>query len=288
MKISVIIPCFNDADTIGAQLDALSQQSWPGQWEVIVSDNGSTDESMKVVEGYRQKLQNLTVVDSSDRQGSSHARNVAAEIATGEVLLFCDANDIVAPNWLETLGRAVAEHDFAACRLDTEKLNKPWQYKSWHNSQRDGLIKFNPPYLPFAGAGTLGVKRVIHEKVNGFDESVMKLVDVDYCWRIQLLGTKLHFVKDTAIYYRYPKKISSGFKQMFHIGENTVMLYKKYKINGMPDIPQPFKSGILAWVRFIMKLPALRSKAGFALVIRQLGLRLGRLFGSIKYRVLAL
>jgi glycosyltransferase involved in cell wall biosynthesis len=43
VQLSVIIPCYNGAETIAAQLEALAGQQWSGQWEVIVSDNGSTD-----------------------------------------------------------------------------------------------------------------------------------------------------------------------------------------------------------------------------------------------------
>lgn len=53
MKLSVIIPCFNAANTIAVQLEALAQKHWCESWEVIVSDNGSTDETVAIVEQYQ-------------------------------------------------------------------------------------------------------------------------------------------------------------------------------------------------------------------------------------------
>jgi len=152
LKFSVIIPCFNAADTIAVQLEALAGQRWSEPWEVIISDNGSTDESLKIVERYKERLPNLHVVNSSDRQGAAHARNVATLAATGDAFLFCDADDEVAPGWLSVMAEAVSMHDFVICRLDTEKLNAPWLQKSWKNSQQDGPIHFYPPYLPLCGA----------------------------------------------------------------------------------------------------------------------------------------
>jgi len=75
MKLSVIIPCFNAATTV--QLEALAHQHWCEPWEVIVSNNGSTDETVAIVEQYQEKLSNLRIVDSSDQRGAAHARMLA-------------------------------------------------------------------------------------------------------------------------------------------------------------------------------------------------------------------
>ncbi|MCY7392121.1 MAG: glycosyltransferase, partial [Leptolyngbyaceae cyanobacterium CAN_BIN12] len=56
MKLSVILPCYNGAETIAVQLNALVQQQWSEDWEVIVVNNGSTDNSVEIVEEYRDRL----------------------------------------------------------------------------------------------------------------------------------------------------------------------------------------------------------------------------------------
>lgn len=82
IKLSVIIPCFNVANTLNAQLEALACQQWSEPWEIIVADNGSTDETVASARQYEQKLSNLRIVDASSRRGASHARNVGALAAT--------------------------------------------------------------------------------------------------------------------------------------------------------------------------------------------------------------
>jgi len=288
LKFSVIIPCFNAADTIAVQLEALANQHWSEPWEVIVSDNGSTDELLKIVERYRERLPGLRVVNSSDRRGASHARNVGVLAATGDAFLFCDADDEVAPGWLAAMGKAVFRYDFVTCRLDSEKLNASWLQNSLKNAQRDGLIQFYPPYLPFCGAFSIGVKRSLHEAVGGFDESVFGVEDIDYCWKIQLAGTKLHFVSHTTVYYRYPIKFGRIYSRMRGIGENSALLYKRYQPLGMPKLLQTWKTAIVTLIKLLKKLLLIRSKQDKVVWLRAFGLWMGRLQGSIKHRVMYL
>ena len=110
MRLSVIIPCYNAAPTIAAQLDALTGQCWMHQWEVIVVNNHSTDGSMEVVERYRTRLPHLRIVDAFARRSRPYALNVGAAAATGESLAFCDADDEVGPGWVAAIGDALIKY----------------------------------------------------------------------------------------------------------------------------------------------------------------------------------
>ncbi len=66
-SVSVVIACRNAADTLGIQLEALSRQQYDGEWDVIISDNGSTDHTRIVAQRYMSVLPGLQIVDSSDR-----------------------------------------------------------------------------------------------------------------------------------------------------------------------------------------------------------------------------
>ena len=187
MKLSVVIPCYNGADTLGVQLEALANQHWPEPWEVIVLDNRSTDGSRQIAERYKERLPKLRVVDASARQGQPFALNVGVEAATGEAVAFCDADDEVSSGWVAAMGEALSRHDFVACSVDIEKLNPPWAVAARGYPQRDGLQKaWYPPYLLHAGGGTLGVKRSLHAMVGGFDEALPYLHDTDFCFKLQL------------------------------------------------------------------------------------------------------
>lgn len=62
MRISVIIPCYNVASTIGCQLEALASQEWSEPWEVIVADNGSSDNSVAIVKTFLERIPSLVIV----------------------------------------------------------------------------------------------------------------------------------------------------------------------------------------------------------------------------------
>lgn len=287
-KLSVVIPCLNAVGTLGVQLEALTGQSWSGEWEVIVADNGSTDGSREVVESFRGRLPGLRVVDASDRRGQAHARNVGAAAATGDAFLFCDADDEVAPGWLAALGLALSEHDFVACRYDNEKLNPPWVRKTHLNPQKDGLTVYDyPPFLPHAGGGGLGVTRRAHEAVGGFDESMPALEDTDYCWRLQLAGFPLCFAADAVVNIRHRHDLPGIFRQGMSYGEHNVLIYKKYCSRGMPRLG--WLPGILRWGKLILRTPLmLLTRDGRSRWTWQLGWRVGRVKGCLRYGVAAL
>lgn len=287
MKISFVIPCLNEAKFIACQLESLFLQDYDGPFEIIVSDNGSTDNTKKIVDELSKSMPNLRLADASGRRGAAHARNIGAAAANGDVIFFVDADDVLPSNWLKIMNQAMENHDFITCRLNTEKLNEQWQQESWTNAQKDGPINFYPQFLSFAGSCAIGVKRNVHESVGGFDENIKCLEDADYCWRIQLAGTKLHFVSATEIYYRYPKKRKRMFKQMRMIGEYSVFLYKKYRPMGMPEIKWPVRTGIKRWQKFFKRLFKARNKMDVVKSYRQFAWLVGRFLGSVKYKVLA-
>jgi len=287
MKLSVVIPCFNAAKTIAVQLEALANQQWSEPWEVIVSNNGSTDETLAIVNQYQEKLSNLRIIDSSDQPGAAHARNVGASAATGEMLAFCDADDEVAPGWVAAMGEALSKYDFVAGKREYNKLNEPWILKYRTLTQLNGLQDYNyPPYLPHAASCNLGVRRLIHEAIGGFDETMLRLQDTDYCWRIQLAGTKLHFVPEPVVHYRFRDTIGGLFHQGRLWGEYNVFLYKKYRPLGMPKLS--WKESVRSWVRLFKLFPQCFSEEDRAKLVTVSARRIGRLQGCIKYRVLAL
>lgn len=95
--VSVIIPVFNDAERLKLCLTALEQQTYPrNRYEVIVVDNGSTEDIKSVVEPFPQ-----AIFAVEPRTGSYAARNKALTIANGEILAFTDADCIPTNSWIE-------------------------------------------------------------------------------------------------------------------------------------------------------------------------------------------
>lgn len=283
-KISVIIPCYNGAETIGHQLEAIGRQqsSWP--CEVIVSDNGSTDGSIDVIKRLCGAFPGLIrIVDSSDRKGVAHARNAGALAAAGQYLAFVDQDDEVGDGWLSAMGDALSRYDFVGCAMDYQKLNEPWLQKARGEGlgQRHGLpsgAQYGPG-LPWAVACTIGVKRAIHRAVGGWDERFIG--GEDYCWRIQLAGTPLHFAREAVLHYRYRTAILELWQQGRLYGTDEVLIYKKWR--GKHSL----LLSLAGWIIHLSRFPlSVWSRSGFVNWMFHTGYKIGLLEGSIKCRVL--
>lgn len=284
MDLSVVIPCMNSAGVIGEQLTALSRQEWHRSWEVIVADNGSTDDLAAVVEKHKENLPQLRLVDASGKRGAAHARNVGAAAARGKAIAFCDADDQVGSGWLAAIGSALDRHPFVAARVELAKLNPPQLVHGIKNPQETGLQQIDyPPYLPHAGGSTLGVIRSAHEAVGGFDEAVQYVEDADYCFRLQLNGVKLEFVPEALIHYRFKDRTSALFNQARRWGERNVMLYKRYR--GDARIKNPWRRHLSRWHALIRRAPYLLERQNRLAWMKTLGTQVGVLQGAIRFRV---
>lgn len=285
MELSVIIPCYNAAETIAVQLDALAQQEWSGSWEIIFANNNSTDASAQIAMKYKEdQLPQLRIIDASSRQGQPYALNVGAKAAAGSSLAFCDADDEVGAGWVAAMGEALRKYDFVACRMDTKKLN-PWLQGQQGHSQEYGLQQiWYPPYLSHAGGGSLGVKHRLFEKVGGFDESLPYLHDTDFCFKLQQLGTELHFVPDALVHIRYRSTLFRVFRQSRNYAEYNVLLSKRYCAGSPEKNSAKWWMIYLAdWWKVIRRLPALRNKRNCYWWMWRIGRQIGRLHGSVKY-----
>jgi glycosyltransferase involved in cell wall biosynthesis len=287
--LSVIIPCYNAAGTLGAQLEAIAAQEWAHPWEVIIADNGSRDGSQQVAESYCGRVPGLRVVDASARKGGAFARNEAARAARGRSLAFVDADDVVAPGWLAAIGTALATRPFVASRFDTERLNRQsWVGRVGGNYQADGLQRIAyPPYLLHAGGCGIGVWRELHERVGGFDEGLLRLMDTDYCFRIQLqCAVELAFVPEATVYVRSRDTLGGMFRQIRERALYNTYLAERYRPKGQQrKVLRAWYSFGRRWLRLWLRLGRVRSREQFADWLRVLGWLVGLLQGSIKYRV---
>ena len=287
-RVSIVIPCLNAAATLGAQLEALTRQTWRGKIEILVGDNGSTDGSVELIESYRDRLPGLRILPAADRSGPAHAKNVAAAAATGDVLLFCDADDEVADGWIDGLVSELHDHEAAASRHEIERLNGQ-QSRRLHGdpAQQHGLSSYtNPPFLDHAGGCGLGVRRDVFEALGGFEESYVALEDTDFCWRLQLAGHRLVFAPDAVVHVRFPSTLAGAFRQAARYGRYNVYIYTRYRSRGMPRLP--VLPGLLRLGSLVLRSPQLLFRSARGRWIWLAGWRLGRLWGCLRYRTIAL
>lgn len=297
-EASVIIPLRNGVETLGAQLDALRQQHFAGPWELLVVDNGSTDGGPDLVNDWAHPTATARVVDASDVAGVSYARNVGARAAQGRVLAYCDADDIVHPQWLAAMVGAIEQFDLVGGPLEVSRLNPPEVETARPNFQSQSL-PLGARHLVFAVGANFAVRKDVVDDLGGWsDQFVGGCDDVDFCWRAQYRGYSIGFAPEGVVSYRYRTTTRAIWRQQYRYGLMEPLLYREHRLSGMP--PRGWKRVLVAWRWFLVPSKAgssgggrtvdhlWKSHAARLTWTSELALQLGRVRGSIRYRSLYL
>jgi glycosyltransferase involved in cell wall biosynthesis len=227
-SVSVIIPAYNAAATLAEQLEALAAQVYDGDWELVIVDNGSTDGTADVAGRYRQRFKAFTVVDGGERRGHSAPRNAGSAAARGELLAYCDADDVVAPGWLQAMADAARYYDLIGGWLDVGPLNDD-ATRSWHQPwPRDRLRSW---LLPCAVSANFAIWADVLRDLGGWSsEYEAGAEDTELSWRAQLAGFRLGFAHDAVIYYRYRSGVWETARQAYTIGVNSEQILRDFAV----------------------------------------------------------
>lgn len=129
--ISVVIPCYNAGKYLGRTFRALDSQGYRN-FEVIIVDDGSADNSLEIATGYVRERENCRVF-SYENGGVSEARNRGIEKALGEYIYFLDADDYIYPTLFEDMARLIASHGTP----DVVRFGFKWHYGDVDVSEMD-------------------------------------------------------------------------------------------------------------------------------------------------------
>ena len=262
VRLSVIIPAHQAAAVLAQQLDAVLGQGGGDDWEVVVVDNRSTDGTRALVERYVAEHPRLRYVAAHDQANASYARNAGAAAARGRALAFVDADDVVAPGWLEAMDAALLRHELVSGPLHYDLLNPAWAVQVRGAAQRDGFfyIDGGPPW-PLLFAANLGVRKDRHDEIGGFDERLpWGGEDADYGWRLQALGLVPHWAPDAVVQYRVRDRLRPLFRQAVGYGRSFWVLHARYADHWPSPPTAPSRRRLVA--RAVRRLPSLRSRAG--------------------------
>jgi cellulose synthase/poly-beta-1,6-N-acetylglucosamine synthase-like glycosyltransferase len=286
--VSVVIPAFDEAPALADQLRALAVQDFDGRLEVLVADNGSTDGTPEVARRVgAEVLPGLRVLDASARPGPSAARNAGWRAATGDLVLFCDADDIVAPDWVRGMVAALEKDAVVGGRLEVERLNDPLS-RAWRQPPAQTHLPRAEGYLPFAMGSNMGIRAEVLHTLGGFDETLDRSgEEPDLCWRAQLAGSTLGFAPDAVVHYRLRRGLRSLLRQQRRWGLGSVDLYVRFRDRGMPRSSTGAALG--HWARLLLATPArLPFRTHRGVWASRLAYRWGRLRGSIEHRTVYL
>jgi glycosyltransferase involved in cell wall biosynthesis len=204
--VSVIIPLYNDL-RISIALDALLDQTYPlASYEIIVADNGSHSEILKLIETYfTRHPHKIKLTREIERQGSYAARNKALGLARGEILVFTDSDCIPSSNWIESgvsqLNRVVD------CGLLGGKIEITYQdpHKPTLVEVYERVLAFQQQAyvtkLHYAATANLFTHKRVFDRVGMFDDRIHSGGDYEWGQRVFRAGYTLTYSDSTLVYH---------------------------------------------------------------------------------------
>jgi GT2 family glycosyltransferase len=284
-RVSVVIPVRNGTATMGAELAALACQRAAPPFEIVVSDNGSTDglQEWLVASSAQWPQLDIRCVDSSAKPGVSYARNEGVRHARADIILICDSDDIVCPTWVRSMAEALETYDGVGGSLDELTLNPP---SSPMLAFATSSLPVGLGFLPYAVGANCGVRRKVWQALEGFDEAYLHGgEEIDFFWRLQLGGYKFGFVPQAVIAYRHRTGIRQNIRTAFWRGIGTCQLAARFST----QIPSQSAPAIArTWGGLFLRSPLLLQSNRRLGYLRRLAHHVGLIAGSLRYGIIHL
>jgi glycosyltransferase involved in cell wall biosynthesis len=232
-EISVIIPVHNAAETLVEQLDSVhAAQTNAPPGEILVVDNRSTDRSAALAtEWARARNVELRVIDAGERAGEPFARNVGLAAARGDHVLFCDADDRVAPTWISSMTHTLRTASYATGPIDMHELNPTWIADVRGSSVTGRSLLYDR--VPYAHGCNMGFRRDALVALGGFDESYTAGCDLDIAIRMWEAGHELGYDDGAVIHYRLRQTLRETYRQGRFYGRFRVPIRRRLAAAGV-------------------------------------------------------
>lgn len=202
-RFSIVMPCFNAARTLSDTLESLTRQSL-SDWELICVDDGSTDASRAIIMERAERDPRIIPVCNSGK-GPSDARNYGAlSLARGEIIAFCDADDLWFPSKLAELDRVFADNTIDASFGRIAFFDTLPDRARVTSAVPDGPV--NIQHLlgenPVCTMSNLSVRREIFASTGGFAPDMVHNEDLEWLIRLVGSGAQLIGTDSLQVWYR--------------------------------------------------------------------------------------
>lgn len=251
IDFSITIPVRNrEAAIRDCVASCYAQKFDPTRYEVIVVDNGSTDDTARVASRGGAR------VVSEPTPNRCLARNMGARVARGRWIVCTDSDCVADPGWLAALSeaeeklRATGELETTAAiagRIDSAPATTAAEAyiaaRGWLDQEKflSPGRKFSPP---FAATANLAIRREAWERVGEFDPALSTAgEDADWCWRAQWDALKLHYAPAACVTHHHRATVKEMLQQAYNYGIGNADLFAKHceRFNATEWIDRSFK-----------------------------------------------
>jgi len=209
---SIVIPVLNESQALPLLLDDLMHQTYQ-DFEVIMVDGGSVDDTQKKAKAFESKFQGFLFLKSQVR-GVSLQRNLGAKEAKGEYIIFFDADVRLPKDYIHGISQQIREkkyHVLTTNITSKKKLFREYMITVLANIGRELLIRFG---YPFVGGYNIVVKRSLFWEVQGFNPELYYAEDVDLVKRLAVHGFMIKNVATPYLYFSFRRFDEFGYKRV--------------------------------------------------------------------------
>ena len=211
---SVVIPLYNKGQLVQRAINSASNQSFEGDWEIVVVDDGSTDDSAIFVKEYNDIRVKYFYKQNG---GVSSARNFGVGKAKGEWIVFLDADDELMPCALSTFEELASTYPTIPVLVGQSEWIVNGKKKEITEPLRNNIIsRTNAPHFSmwkrtfYPAPRNMAVKREIIEKLGGFDERMSYYEDTEFSLRMLRCGSTAYTNKVVAKYIQDGQGLSAS------------------------------------------------------------------------------
>jgi GT2 family glycosyltransferase len=195
------------------------------EFEILVVDNGSKDETRAIVEAFAPRVRYLY----EGKRGRSAAQNCGIAHARGESIAFTDADCIAEPQWLGQLIEPLQDENVgvAGGAIHSVSTDSPIELfgEQIHNQEK-AICVYKPPYVATANWAS---PRELLQTLGGFDESLVRGQDTDMAWRILQAGKQLAYQPQAIVYHRNERTVRAWFHAGYAHGYYSVWVTRKHE-----------------------------------------------------------
>ena len=241
IDVSVIVPVYNSEEYIGTTIDSIVNQDFKN-FELIVIDDGSTDNSLEII---NEKLSKSTIsynVIHQENSGVSSARNRGIDEAKGEYLVFIDADDYVTGNHLSELYNGKTDFSLVQfIKKDGDKLSSPHHLSAELMYCDDFIKKELNMEMPFNFWQLMYKTSLVNDNNIRFNPDLVYGEDIDFALRTLVFGDEIAISNEATYYYIQHSESAintSEFRRFEVIGifEDLAEFYKSQGRDDLADL----------------------------------------------------
>lgn len=240
--VSIIILSYNTKDLLRLCLTSLQKHITHVEYEVIVVDNDSSDDSVQML---KKEFPSVRLVESDRNLGFSKGINLGAENAKGEYLLFLNSDCEFLHNDLSAMVTFLIDHPEVGVvggKMENNDGTLQRSYSKFYGLKDIAIMLFgrekvellmqksgNEQETDWVSGGFMLIRSEIFKKIKGFDEHIfMYTEDMELCYRVKKLGFKVYYVPSSTVRHEGQGSSDRSFA-VIHIFKGIKYFYKKHR-----------------------------------------------------------